>query len=176
MQCGGLTLLIFNEMTSILKPYSTLRYPPSLIVDRPPALAFVIPTQFMQKAPRIAILALLALMQLFAPLVHAHVGGTDFNGTIHVPGLEFLVKARTHSAQAFSEKGCFDFIIGLANGFRDLRDGTKNLPDTDFNSPAIHLLSAILPKASGSRPLLSHLNFPSPFWPAFSPRAPPLFG
>ena len=176
MQCRELTLLILNEMTSILKLYGTLRYPTSLIVDRPPALAFVIPTQFMQQAPRIAILALLALMQLFAPLVHAHVGGTNFNGTIHVPGLEFLVKARTHSAQAFSEKGCFDFIIGLANGFRDLRDGTKNLPDTDFNSPAIHLLSAILPKASGSRPLLSHLNFPSPFWPAFSPRAPPLFG
>ncbi len=129
----------------------------------------------MQQAYRIAMISLLALMQLFAPLVHAHAGAVQFSGTVHLPGLEFLAKQEGNVAQNFSQTGGVDIIVGLAPGFEDRH--SLATPSTDLEwglppdfsvkarAPALqhHFLQSIpdyRPKSVRLRP---------------SPRAPPGF-
>jgi hypothetical protein len=37
---------------------------------------------------RISLILVLAMLQLFAPLVHGHTGNSSFNDGLHIPGLE----------------------------------------------------------------------------------------
>ncbi len=126
----------------------------------------------MPQFSRIAIIGLLALMQLFAPLVHAHAGGGQFSGAIHLPGLEFLSQAEEGSAQSFTHYTSHDVIVGLAQGVKDRSCHATPTPDHDgillanewvapaFTEPAGHLPS-FLPSP------------PQPNWLKTSPRAPP---
>ena len=44
----------------------------------------------MQRISRALLIGLFALLQLVAPLVHAHVGNDSHTRALHLPGLEFL--------------------------------------------------------------------------------------
>ena len=140
-------------------------------------LAFGIPNPVMQQqAFRITLLVLLALMQLFAPLVHAHVGSAEVYGKIHVPGLEFLGRVQQHSAQSFEQKGALDVIVGLAKGLRNHRHDAKSQPNPDIDIPALITVSEILPLAPSVFIHLPLVRLSSAFWSAFAPRAPPAKG
>ncbi|MDD5037611.1 MAG: hypothetical protein PHE55_23020 [Methylococcaceae bacterium] len=124
-------------------------------------------------ASRIAILGLLALMQLFAPLVHAHAGGGPASVTIHVPGLEFLAQQEGGYVQAFNHPAGFDVIIGLAPGLKHQGDSALPAPDTGSALPACfaRLTNPALDRDSfcffPSVPLLGQS------WLTPAPRAPP---
>ncbi len=126
-----------------------------------------------QQASRIATIILFALMQFFAPLVHAHAGGGQFSGAIHVPGLEFLDVANGKSAQAFAYKASTGTLVGVATGLRNQGDDTNATPDADFDLPPKFLFELGLPSDSASRFPILLVTPPRLFWLASAPRAPP---
>jgi hypothetical protein len=69
----------------------------------------------MFRPPKLTLYALLALMQIIAPWVHAHTGAETGSGW-HIPGLEFLSK----DGQSFSTAGestyVMDRIVGIPAG------------------------------------------------------------
>lgn len=148
----------------------------------------------MLQAYRLALIGLLALMQLFAPLVHAHAGGADFPGVVHLPGLEFLADADEHEdgghalelefsavtggivARPATRKACLDVIVGLAPGLQGKGGSAAPVPHPDLALPPC---LSLRPTAQG-RPLLIGLSAPpspaKPCWLTPSPRAPPKLG
>ena len=131
----------------------------------------------MQQASRIALIGLLALMQLFAPLVHAHTGGGRFSGAVHVPGLEYLGLPTGTFAQAPAGlEECQDVIVMLAPGLKNQGDHAIPSPDPE------HFLSAVFSLVIGSQ--VARTAFPPPgdapplqaIWLKPSPRAPPRLG
>lgn len=125
----------------------------------------------MQQAYRLALIGLLALTQLFAPLVHAHAGGGDFPGIVHLPGLEFLAKADGGSAQSSTHKACLDVIVSVAPGLK-----AAPAPNPGLGLPPYFRLWPAEPKRP---PLIGLAAPPSPtafLWLTPSPRAPPRLG
>lgn len=131
----------------------------------------------MRQASRIAIIGLLALMQLFAPLVHAHTGGGQFPGAIHVPGLEFFGLSHGISAQA--PEGCGEskgVIIVLAQGLKNPGNFAIPTPDT---APALPSAFTVVIGSPEGHPAFSQACGFSPppiVWLKPSPRAPPRLG
>lgn len=129
----------------------------------------------MLQASRSAIIGLLALMQLFAPLVHAHTGGGgQFAGAIHIPGLEFLAKTHGKSAQAPVGQGeGLDVVVVPASGLKN--QGVHAIPASDVSS-TLPTLSNLATGSPGRHPaFLALQNFPlsKAAWLQPSPRAPP---
>lgn len=128
----------------------------------------------MQQTSRIAIIGLLALMQLFAPLVHAHAGGGQFAGALHIPGLEFLAKSNGHSALAPAGQGeCLDVIVVPAPGLKNPGDHGIPTPDPE---PLLPVLFNLMLGLRGGTPVFSTPpRFPplKEAWRQPSPRAPP---
>jgi hypothetical protein len=136
-----------------------------------------IPQTSMQQAYRIALIGLLALMQLFAPLVHAHTGGGQFSGAIHVPGLEFLSKPNGTFAQALvSPDECQDVIIGLAPGLKIPGNHVVPTPAPDIVLSVIFSFAAGLPAGLPAFPPPRDLSLLQASWLKPSPRAPPRLG
>ena len=102
----------------------------------------------MQQASRIVAIILFPLMQFFAPLVHAHAGGGQFSGAIHVPGLEFLDVAIGTSAKAFNYEASSGVIVGVATGLRIQGDEANSAPDAAFDLPPNPLSDPGLPSGS----------------------------
>jgi hypothetical protein len=118
----------------------------------------------------------LSVLQLIAPLVHAHTGEKISTQGLHVPGLEMYNVE--HDAQAF-QASSHDFrsigvIVGVDAGMKD-----KNLNAVSVSDHSHYLHQQI----SAFNPAVSpfYINF-SPqaaqlvcrlFTPSFSPRAPP---
>lgn len=126
----------------------------------------------MIQASRIVIIGLLALMQMIAPLVHAHAGGGQSPGIMHVPGLEFLAKSSGTSAQSSLDKASLDIIVSLAPGLKD--KGDLVAPDLEYVLPVHAGIAPILPafragpSPNPTPPLLQQV------FSLASPRAPPL--
>jgi len=128
----------------------------------------------MQQASRIAILGLLALMQLFAPLVHAHAGGGQFPGMIHLPGLEFLSKPNGTAAQPpASPAESRDVIVGLAPGLKNQGNHTIPAPDPKCLRPVPFSPAAIPPQRLEGFIPSPPCFLPPTLWLAPAPRAPP---
>jgi len=129
----------------------------------------------MQQASRIAIIGLLALMQLFAPLVHAHLGGESVLGAVHVPGLEFLGHAKDHSAQASHGCGEYsDVIVVLAPCHKS--EQAIATPSPDAALLAAFIFAATPPSGPPAFPPPRLLAIPQAPWLKPSPRAPPSLG
>jgi hypothetical protein len=98
----------------------------------------------MQQASRIAIIGFLALVQLFAPLVHAHAGGGQASGRLHIPGLEFLGRLVGHFIEHTEDGGdSLDVIVVPSLGLKNPGGHALASPDTSANfaapaTPAIH--------------------------------------
>ena len=129
----------------------------------------------MQQASRIATIILYALMQFIAPLVHAHAGGGQLSGAIHVPGLEFLGKADGKSAQAFTHQASQGVIVGVATGLRIQGDESNIFQDVAFDFPPFPLSDANFPSGSCGRSPIFQVDLPRTFWLVSTPRAPPQY-
>ncbi len=131
----------------------------------------------------------LAILQLIAPLVHAHVGekvGVLSNssiGTLHVPGLERYSVDRDASAFQIEALYCKAFthdfdsdgmLIGIDTGIKDRQ--TNVGPDLDnsyyLHQQALTFSAAISPFDTNFSPQ-SQLFVRRQLIPSLSPRAPP---
>ncbi|SJM91362.1 hypothetical protein [Crenothrix polyspora] len=127
---------------------------------------------------RTVILFFLVLLQLIAPLVHAHTGEQIFNTGLHIPGLEAFDHAHNsdtplllQSASAHNSEG---LLIGINTGLK-----AKHSTALDDNDSPVY----IIPTAAIVKTTLSQFdsNFsPQPLPPALQTlisahpaRAPP---
>jgi hypothetical protein len=134
----------------------------------------------MFSALRVYLIFFLALLQLIAPLVHAHAGENLSNKGLHVPGLEiyaaerhaFLSQPTNHIA------GSEALIIGVDAGIK--HNQAQADADTDAADHSYYLHQEI---AIFNAPVSAFdINFspqPAPFVyrlfiPSLSPRAPPV--
>lgn len=131
----------------------------------------------MLQAHRIAIIILLTMMQSFSPLVHAHLGGLQSAGAIHLPGLEFLSGAQENQAQSSDGQGHMEEVIVVpATGHRDKAMLAAASPDPVFDLPNNPVPAALPPSfriAAGRGPDIVQNR---PLWLKPSPRAPPFLG
>ena len=117
----------------------------------------------------------LAILQLIAPLVHAHAGEKNSDLGLHVPGLEMygaehdLLMSHAISVD-FSHHG---IIVGVDAGMKDKQ--VNALADLDYSyylhqAPAFS--AALSPFDANFSPQAAQ-SFCRLFIPALSPRAPP---
>ena len=129
----------------------------------------------MQQASRTVAIILFLLMQFFAPLVHAHAGGGQLSGSIHVPGLEFLEKASGTSAKAINHDTSSGVIVGVATGLRIQGDESDSLQDVAFDFPPSPLSDKAFPSVLGRPYPILQVDLPRTFWLFSTPRAPPQY-
>lgn len=130
----------------------------------------------MIKTSRFILVGLLALIQMIAPLVHAHAGRGGTSGFLHLPGLEQLTRPPGTGSQALgSQAAQQELIVCLAPALKD-RDGPISpSPNGDdaFGVPGVTEVHGtpsparmyIAPEVLSP---LGNLHFWTP-----SPRAPP---
>jgi hypothetical protein len=99
----------------------------------------------MTRVPRLALYALLVLIQVLAPWVHAHTS-RETGGFLHMPGLETLA----HSGKAFAaedfQAGGADVIVGMQAGVPHGGSEAQCPSDSRGHSPALPAsLIALLP-------------------------------
>lgn len=125
---------------------------------------------------RKSFIIVLAMLQLFAPLVHAHTGDKNFNQGFHIPGLESY---RTNQDApviqnvnvAWDSEG---LLIVVDAGIKNPQDIFVERADHSFALlPSHQLQRAVLPESdsnfSPQRQSFSFRRHPS----TQSPRAPP---
>ena len=120
----------------------------------------------------------LTILQLFAPLVHAHASETSTDQGFHVPGLEHYSSHHESSVaqiKAYSLHACIDgVLVGVGLGLKQNQSPAPSDTDNSYSLPMqISLLSSVaLPLKiydSGQRqPLLARLLASPP-----PSRAPP---
>jgi len=131
----------------------------------------------MQQVFRIAIVALLAFTQLFAPLVHAHTGSGQPRGTLHVPGLEFLATFNGNSAQKSAGfGGCPDVIVVMAAGLENQDNYAIPVPDPEDLLLVISGLAVAPSRGAWALAPPRYTPFIEASWLKPSPRAPPQLG
>jgi hypothetical protein len=125
----------------------------------------------MPQASRLLVIGFLALVQTFAPLVHAHAGGAAPAGFAHVPGLEFLAGKAGVGVRAQAAQEAFGLVVGLAPGLENRAARGAPVPDWGLApAPALPIPSRAPAHSSfiaSSRPRSRIV------WLAASPRAPP---
>jgi hypothetical protein len=122
------------------------------------------------------LIALLVLLQLMAPLLHAHSGTDRSPRGLHLPGLEYFDKESGRDAASasrydlYSERGT---IVGIACGVNE-RAGVPQF-DCDPAAPSGHLPEQAVPFCAGSAVRVSSApRLPRLFAHALAARAPPL--
>jgi hypothetical protein len=120
---------------------------------------------------------LLAVLQFFAPLLHAHTAQRTPHFGLHIPGLEAYNAPAGGVSASRSETGCTaaaDCIVAVDDGFRDKPSPSAKAPS---DGAALPLLTWIFsPDAAPAlRAELTQPPLPSPrhHSPSLSPRAPP---
>jgi hypothetical protein len=125
---------------------------------------------------RQSFLIVLALLQLFAPLVHAHTGSNNFNQGLHIPGLE-LYRATQDTPVSQSVNVDWDsegFLVVVDTGIKNPQDiFIENADPCYAMLPFDPLRIPTLPKFdSNFSPQRQPYSFRKP--PStHSPRAPP---
>ncbi|HWP00662.1 MAG TPA: hypothetical protein VNL74_08570 [Methylococcus sp.] len=61
-------------------------------------------------------LALIVLIQISAPFVHAHVLNGESKHRLHLPGLEFLERQSASGDCSASAQGVLDIVVQIQNG------------------------------------------------------------
>jgi hypothetical protein len=119
---------------------------------------------------------MLAMLQLFAPLVHAHTGSNNFNQGLHIPGLE-LYRANQDAPVSQNVNVDWDsegLLVVVDAGIKNPQDMLVESPDHSFALlPPDQLRISALPENdsnfSPQRQSFSFRRFPV----THSPRAPP---
>lgn len=122
------------------------------------------------------LIIVLAMLQLFAPLVHAHTGDKNFNQGLHVPGLEsYLINQHApvyHNVNVdWDSEG---LLVGVDAGIKNPQDISVERTESAFAMlPSDQLRVSALPENdSNFSPQLQSFSFRR-LPPLFSPRAPP---
>lgn len=89
---------------------------------------------------KFVLLLLLALLQCFAPLLHAHTHGSSVAGGLHIDGVGELVVADSGKS-AFMAERVEAPAISMAQEYR--KDSVIALPDDDQPALAVPVLSAV---------------------------------
>lgn len=116
----------------------------------------------------------LAILQLIAPLVHAHAGEKVSDLGLHVPGLEMYgVDHAAHMSQAVNyDSHSEGIIVGIDTGMRD-KQVIVDLDDSYYLHQQAPVFNAAISPfdinfSPQSQPFVCRL-----FIPSLSPRAPP---
>jgi hypothetical protein len=125
---------------------------------------------------RQSFIIVLAMLQLFAPLVHAHTGSNNFNQGLHIPGLE-LYRANQDASVGQNVNADWDsegLLVVVDAGIKNPQDKFVESTDHSFAlSPPDQLRISALPENDNTIPpqrqSFSFQRLP----PIFSPRAPP---
>jgi hypothetical protein len=123
---------------------------------------------------RLAVCAMLALMQMLAPWVHAHTG-VEKGGLLHMPGLEFLAGGETGCAVLDAQPGGTDLIVSVQAGPWNGPESIRFAPDRLIQPYPPPVIPALLPKLPGASLTAAEAS-PSPvelFRHDARPRAPP---
>ncbi len=125
-------------------------------------------------------IVLLAMLQMFAPLVHAHTGSHDFSQGLHIPGLETYLSGSQHAPanQAVNlnkaDWGSEGFLVVVDAGIKNPYDGITVSQQNDlvlipYNPFLISSLFENVSNFSPHRQVAFYGQLHSPL----SPRAPP---
>lgn len=118
----------------------------------------------------------LAILQLIAPLVHAHAGEKVSNLGLHVPGLEmygvehdaFVFQAVSHDS---SSEG---IIVGVDAGMKDKQVNTvADLDNSHYLHQQAPVFNVAISPFDTTTPSQSQQFVCRLFIPSLSPRAPP---
>lgn len=125
---------------------------------------------------RKSLIVVLAMLQLFAPLVHAHAGDNNFTQGLHVPGLELYL---THQDASVFQNVNHDrvlegLLVVVDAGIRNPQDISVEGTERSFAPlPSDQLRITALPENdSNYSPQLHPFSFRRLLSP-HSPRAPP---
>ncbi len=88
--------------------------------------------------PRQFIVLLLILLQLVAPLLHAHSGVELNHNSLHLPGLEVINNNLTdlQTLESISQNEDFGVIVGVCTGIN------RDIDFTDTDSPEVPFISS----------------------------------
>lgn len=116
------------------------------------------------------IIIFLALLQLIAPLVHAHAGEDISNTGLHVPGLEmYSADHDTQMSQAISHDGV---MIGVDVGMKD-KKMNADLTNSHYLPQQISVFNPALSPFDHNFTPQAQQFICRLFIPSLSPRAPP---
>jgi hypothetical protein len=125
---------------------------------------------------RKTLMLVLAMLQLFAPLVHAHTGDKNFTQGLHIPGLESYLAHQDapvlHNVNA--EWDTEGLLVMVDTGIKSSQDISLASTDSDFALlPSNQLPVSALPETDNNfSPHHQSFSFRR-LSPVFSPRAPP---
>ncbi|WNV06577.1 hypothetical protein RP726_09260 [Candidatus Methylospira mobilis] len=119
---------------------------------------------------------LLLLVQILAPLLHAHTSGNNGKGVLHVPGLESFYLSHSKKTAQTTDAGQVDgIVVGIAEGLRQPCDNDIEFPSS--HNAVVDNPPAILPIALTGRlsadspcPAVTHDSL----WHIPPTRAPPV--
>lgn len=119
------------------------------------------------------LLLLLALLQCFAPLLHAHAHGLSMAGGVHLDGVEQLLVTDSGATSVMAERGDAPAIAMAREYRRDsiiaVLDAAQPVLATPLFSFPAAFFDLPLPVAIVITPPARPLNYSRPF-----PQAPPL--
>jgi hypothetical protein len=125
---------------------------------------------------RKTLMLVLAMLQFFAPLVHAHTGDKNFNQGLHIPGLESYLAHQDapvlHNVNV--EWDAEGLLVMVDTGIKNTQDVSVASIDSDFALlPSNQLQVSALPETDNNfSPQHQSFSFRR-LSPVFSPRAPP---
>jgi hypothetical protein len=123
-----------------------------------------------------SLVVMLAMLQFFAPLVHAHTGDKSFNQGLHIPGLESF--HTLHDAAVVQnvnvDQSSEGLLVVVDSGIKNPHEMFVENTDTDFILlPSGHLPVIALPESDQNfSPQTQPVNSRK-LLPAHTPRAPP---
>ena len=127
---------------------------------------------------QLTFIALLTLLQIVAPLVHAHTGYDGFSESgIHLPGLEQYTPCETHESVTSAEHrhSHSDIVVSVGSGVEKKRSrGTSTSETAIFINLCIALIATQSPPHRIDFPVVSPILSP-PLNTATPVRAPPAF-
>jgi hypothetical protein len=128
---------------------------------------------------RQSLIIVLAMLQLFAPLVHAHTGSHNFSQGLHIPGLEpFLPDNHAPVSQKVNfvvDRHTEGFLVVVDAGIKNPHDFIAEIDQSGFALLSFsHLQIKCMPACdSNFSPHCQAVTFRKHFSP-LSPRAPPV--
>ena len=124
------------------------------------------------------LLVLLGLLQLVAPLVHAHSGNNFAKFGLHLPNFEIYSAADNQNSPAFQStdySACLnDAIVGISTGIQNQQNNADDLLPLIYFPPVPFVFSPALSCCKINFSPQLEQNSKTPVYSAQSPRAPPV--
>lgn len=122
------------------------------------------------------LLIILAMLQLVAPLVHAHTGNFKFNEGLHIPGFETYSTIQDAAVikKVNLDNGAEGLLVVVDTGIKNPLDTSVETKDIEYATPPnAQLLVSLLPSADSNFSPHKHSSSYRIQSSPTSPRAPP---